>query len=178
MFEDSRAFLLPKSNPLRWALIWKRGTGKAKARRETGGLKTAAKAHITSLRTSDRSHWCGVRPAGAIRIPRKAHVFFDFLPENGFPRQCEHWLGMTFCLRFTHGKPAGKPAGFPKPAKPCGAGDFSKSFFLLNQQKFLTIFVNYANILKCVGVGEAVRETSQKALAFPAFSVLYAQSRD
>ena len=54
----------------------------------------------------------------------------------------------------------------------------SVKVFSLESTKILTIFVNYANILKCVGVGEAVRETSQKALVFPAFSVLYAQSRD
>jgi len=28
---------------------------------------------------------------------------------------------------------------------------YFKKFFLLNQQKFLTVFVKYANIQKCVG---------------------------
>ena len=74
-------------------------------------------------------------------------------------------------------KPAGRPAGFPHPAKPCGAGECRK-FFLLNQQKFLTIFVNYANILKCVGVEEAAGESIQKAPVVPDFSVLCAQARD
>ena len=36
---------------------------------------------IVSLRTSDRCHWCG-----------------NLLLFWGFPRQCAHWLGMTYYL--------------------------------------------------------------------------------
>ena len=68
--------------------------------------------------------------------------------------------------------------GLSKARKALWGGGLQKKFFLLNQQKFLTIFVNYANILKCVGVEEAAGESTQKAPAFPGFSVLCAQTRD
>ena len=47
-------------------------------------------------------------------------------------------------------------------ARPPAGGLFSmyfKKFFLLNQQKFLTVFVKYANIQKCVG--EEITRTKQ-----------------
>ena len=46
-------------------------------------------SRVLSLRTSDRRHWCG-NPYSP-----KTACSLTFLPENGFPRQCAHWLGMT-----------------------------------------------------------------------------------
>ena len=46
-------------------------------------------SRFLSLRTSDRRHWCG-NPYSP-----KSACSLTFLPENGFPRQCAHWLGMT-----------------------------------------------------------------------------------
>ena len=55
------------------------------------------------------------------------------------------------------------------------ARDFLKKLILLNQQKFLTIFVKYANIPKCVGIDSTERKDTQKSLFFRVFSVLCAQ---
>ena len=43
----------------------------------------------------------------------ESRMISKILPENGFPRQCAHWLGMTLYLRFVYNlNPAGFPAGF------------------------------------------------------------------
>jgi len=40
---------------------------------------------------------------------------------------------------------------------------YFKKFFLLNQQKFLTVFVKYANIQKCVGKEKLRTKRAQKS---------------
>ena len=35
------------------------------------------------------------------------HMISDISPENGFPRQCAHWLGMTLCLRLVYNSQGG-----------------------------------------------------------------------
>ena len=32
----------------------------------------------------------------------ESRMISKILPENGFPRQCAHWLGMTLYLRFVY----------------------------------------------------------------------------
>ena len=41
----------------------------------------------------------------------ESRMISKILPENGFPRQCAHWLGMTLYLRFVYNlRPADHPS--------------------------------------------------------------------
>ena len=79
------------------------------------GRSDCRQSRFLSLRTSDRRHWCG-NPYSP-----KTACSLTFLPENGFPRQCAHWLGMTcfeLCLHIeTSGFAAGGLAGLVHLAK-------------------------------------------------------------
>ena len=65
-------------------------------------------------------------------------------------------------------------AGFFMPGQVCGQKN-RKKYFLLNQQKFLTLFVNYANIHKCVGAETGHRQSPQKSPDRRGFSALCVQ---
>ncbi len=58
-------------------------------------VQTVDKVGILSSRTSDRCHWCGDPHSKSLENTA-------FLKKNGLPRQCAHWLAMTWfgvCLQ-------------------------------------------------------------------------------